>query len=241
MSHKYKAGFLLNICVLMLCVLTLCMFGCGKEQPDADLSETEQITEPAEEDSIYITLYLYDESEDVPESTEGQKSDPNGVEGMNAVMVSTIGKDQLSAETIVSEYNRLIIASSYDEPLTVNEVRESGSQVWVDFDSESVKALQEKGKSFRRSSIWPAASTTIWLMWMIFISPWTAEKISPLGIYGLRRTGLFIPESFLWKGKKPLAVRRHRNKHQVLKNGYYKYIIVKETDAKPDKHTKNCK
>lgn len=142
MSHKYKAGFLLNICVLMLCVLTLCMFGCGKEQPDADLSETEQITEPAEEDSIYITLYLYDESEDVPESTEGQKSDPNGVEGMNAVMVSTIGKDQLSAETIVSEYNRLIIASSYDEPLTVNEVREAGSQVWVDFDSESVKALQ---------------------------------------------------------------------------------------------------
>lgn len=117
MSHKYKAGFLLNVCVLMLCVLTLCMFGCGKEQPDADLSETEQITEPAEEDSIYITLYLYDESEDVPESTEGQKSDPNGVEGRNAVRVSTIGKDQLSAETIVSEYNRLIIASSYDDRL----------------------------------------------------------------------------------------------------------------------------
>lgn len=131
---KQKQRIALFLCMLLLITLP---FGCSEkaQQP------TEQpVSESAEEDGVYITLYLSNEMEDGAESGNGS-SEVATLDDLTATMVTIVPEDSLNAETIVSEYNQLVIASLYGETVVVNGVKEEGNQVWVDFDSNSVAAL----------------------------------------------------------------------------------------------------
>lgn len=137
MRKKSLVGLLL--CLGLLLIL---LVGCGAESAKTDAAE-EELPAPVAEDSIYITLYLTDAFEEKePNAVGGTEENDEPQENLTTAMVTSVDKDALSAQTIVEEYNRLIIETAYGRQLVVNTVQETGQQVKVDFDSESVEALE---------------------------------------------------------------------------------------------------
>ena len=137
MRKKSLVGLLL--CLGLLLIL---LVGCGAESAKTDAAE-EDLPTPVAEDSIYITLYLTDAFEEKePNAVGGTEENDEPQENLTTAMVTSVDKDALSAQTIVEEYNRLIIETAYGRQLVVNTVQETGQQVKVDFDSESVEALE---------------------------------------------------------------------------------------------------
>lgn len=137
MRKKSLVGLLL--CLGLLLIL---LVGCGAESAKTDAAE-EDLPTPVAEDSIYITLYLTDAFEEKePNAVGGTEENDEPQENLTTAMVTSVDKDALSAQTIVEEYNRLIIETAYGRQLVVNTVQEAGQQVKVDFDSESVEALE---------------------------------------------------------------------------------------------------
>ncbi len=131
---KQKRTIAFFLCMALLMAL---LGGCGG---DADKQEQidSSVSEP-EEEGVYITLYLSSEMDETDSA-----ANENGVETLDdltGTMVTIVPEDALNAESIVLEYNKLVITSLYGEAVVINEVKEEGNQVWVDFDSESVKAL----------------------------------------------------------------------------------------------------
>lgn len=131
---RQKQRIALFLCMLLLITLPL---GCSKQPQQS----TEQpVSESVEEDGVYITLYLPNEAEDGAESGNNA-GEVATLDDLTATMVTIVPEDSLNAETIVSEYNQLVIVSLYGETVVVNGVKEEGNQVWVDFDSNSLAAL----------------------------------------------------------------------------------------------------
>lgn len=138
---KLKRMIALILCILFLAVIPS---GCSS---DAEETTDKTASESIEEEGVYITLYL---SSEVGEETDKTAVSPTNVttlDDLTTTMVAIVPENSLNAETIVSEYNQLVIMSLYGETVVVNAVKEDGNQVWVDFDSESLKALPiEEGK-----------------------------------------------------------------------------------------------
>lgn len=135
MRKKSLVGLLL--CMGLLLVLFV---GCGTEPAKTDVAE-EDLSTPVAEDSIYITLYLTDAFEEGETNADGTEEGNAPQENLTTAIVTSVEKDALSAQTIVEEYNRLVIETAYGQQLAINTVQEAGRQVKVDFDSESVEAL----------------------------------------------------------------------------------------------------
>ena len=128
--------------LLVLGIFVLLLVGCGTT-PQASGKQNEpgqQAVQEQTEDTMYITLYLSNELDTLTQS-EGQEQ-RNDEENLNAVMVAEIPKDELSAKRVVEAYNQLVIGGAYPSMLEINDVTEKDQAVWVDFDSESIGALQ---------------------------------------------------------------------------------------------------
>ena len=125
--------------VFCMVFMGLLLGGCGAAgsgQP----AEQDNL-ETLEEDGVYITLYLTSDAEKTESSTSGVSGEVETVDDLTTTMVTIVPEDSLNAETIVNEYNQMIISSLYGETVVINEVKTEGNQVWVDFDSKSLKAL----------------------------------------------------------------------------------------------------
>ena len=133
-NRKKTIAFLLCM-VLMGLLLGGCgAAGCGQPAEQDNL-------ETLEEDGVYITLYLTSDAEKTESNTSGVSGEVETVDDLTTTMVTIVPEDSLNAETIVNEYNQMIISSLYGETVVINEVKTEGNQVWVDFDSKSLKAL----------------------------------------------------------------------------------------------------
>lgn len=134
-----------SLTALLLCIvffLTV-LAGCGAEQTQPEATENEEPA-PVAEDTVYITLYLTNEFEEIEaQSALAPEEGASGAgdEDLTTAMVTSVAKDALSAQTIVDQYNQLIIETAYGQQLVVNKVEEHGQTVKVDFDSDSVKSL----------------------------------------------------------------------------------------------------
>ena len=129
--------------MLLLCrgLFMVLLTGCGTAPAQSEAAE-EDLRTPVAEDSIYITLYLTDAFEELESNAgDGTEENTERQENLTTAMVTSVDKDALSAQTIVEEYNRLIIETAYGRQIVVNAVQEAGQQVKVDFDSESVETL----------------------------------------------------------------------------------------------------
>ena len=139
MKRKYikrKKTIAILLCMVFMGLL---LGGCGvagSGQP----AEQDNL-ETLEEDGVYITLYLTSDAEKTESNTSGVSGEVETVDDLTTTMVTIVPEDSLNAETIVNEYNQMIISSLYGETVVINEVKTEGNQVWVDFDSKSLKAL----------------------------------------------------------------------------------------------------
>ncbi len=136
-NHTKKSRMM----ALLLCMALLMMFlgGCGNTD---EQQQTNSEAQNVEEDGVYITLYLSSELKELEE--QNAVTEPGKVEtvdDMTATMVTIIPKDSVNAETIVDAYNESVVTGLYGESMVINEVKTEENQVWVDFDSESLKAL----------------------------------------------------------------------------------------------------
>ena len=77
------------------------------------VSQEEGSTASVADNSIYLTLYLLDENIEAEQGTENMPSESDLEGDMTTTMVTSIDKDALSVETIVAEYNQLVIESIY--------------------------------------------------------------------------------------------------------------------------------
>ena len=139
MKRNYKNRKKTIAILLCMVFMGLLLGGCGAAgsgQP----AEQDNL-EPLEEDGVYITLYLTSDAEKTESSTSGVSGEVETVDDLTTTMVTIVPEDSLNAETIVNEYNQMIISSLYGETVVINEVKTEGNQVWVDFDSKSLKAL----------------------------------------------------------------------------------------------------
>lgn len=130
---------------VLLCIsfLLIVLSGCGAKAAESDiLPQEEENAVSAADDSIYLTLYLSDKTIESEEDTESTTSGSEPETDMTATMVTSVAADALSVETIVAEYNQLVIENLYGKTVVVNDVREKDNKAWVDFDSASVKALE---------------------------------------------------------------------------------------------------
>ncbi len=135
---RKKCLVMLLLCMGLFMVL---LTGCGTAPAQSEAAE-EDLRTPVAEDSIYITLYLTDAFEELESNAgDGTEENTERQENLTTAMVTSVDKDALSAQTIVEEYNRLIIETAYGRQIVVNAVQEAGQQVKVDFDSESVETL----------------------------------------------------------------------------------------------------
>ena len=135
---RKKCLVMLLLCMGLFMVL---LTGCGTAPAQSEAAE-EDLRTPGAEDSIYITLYLTDAFEELESNAgDGTEENTERQENLTTAMVTSVDKDALSAQTIVEEYNRLIIETAYGRQIVVNAVQEAGQQVKVDFDSESVETL----------------------------------------------------------------------------------------------------
>ncbi|MBR4944258.1 MAG: hypothetical protein IKZ26_02460 [Peptococcaceae bacterium] len=133
MKHKkQKYALALLLCMAFMLILA----GCGNAEPSQDNSGAADSVE----DGVYVTLYMSSDMED----TEGNAAKPEDVDTLDdltTTIVTIVPEDSLNAETIAAEYNQLVITGMYGEAAVINEVKQEGNQVWVDFDSKSVTAL----------------------------------------------------------------------------------------------------
>lgn len=131
--------------MILLCIsfLLVALSGCGAKVAESDVvSQEEGSTASVADNSIYLTLYLLDENIEAEQGTENMPSESDLEGDMTTTMVTSIDKDALSVETIVAEYNQLVIESIYAKTVVINDVQEKDNKAWVDFDSASVKALE---------------------------------------------------------------------------------------------------
>ncbi len=139
MKRNYKNGKQTIAALLCMVLLMLLLGGCGAAESG---QPTEQDNlETLEEDNVYITLYLTSDIEEQGNSAPEISGEVETVDDLTTTMVTIIPEDSLNAETIVNEYNQMVITSLYGETVAINEVKTEGNQVWVDFDSKSLKAL----------------------------------------------------------------------------------------------------
>jgi len=143
MKHKKQN----RVMAVFLCMIFLMAIlgGCGNT--DSQTQENDAAAESLE-DGVYVTLYMSSELEEHTEENTAENGEdsrePGEVETLDdltATIVTIVPEESLNAETIVSEYNQLVITSLYGEEVVINEVKQEGNQVWVDFDSKSVTAL----------------------------------------------------------------------------------------------------
>ena len=139
MKRNYKNRKKTIAILLCMVLMGLLLGGCGAAgsgQP-AEQDNLENL----EEDGVYITLYLTSDAEETESDASGVSDELETVDDLTTTMVTIVPEDSLNAETIVNEYNQMIISSLYGETVVINEVKTEGNQVWVDFDSKSLKAL----------------------------------------------------------------------------------------------------
>ena len=110
-----------------LCFLLVVLSGCGTAADETQPVENDENSVQVAEDSVYITLYMPAE---------------NSQEAITTTMVTAVAEDALSVETIVAEYNQLVVESLCGNTFVVNEVKEDNHKAWVDFDSASLQALE---------------------------------------------------------------------------------------------------
>lgn len=124
--------------VLLLCMALIMMMlsGCGTSESG---QAVESDNPEAMEDGVYVTLYTTSDIDE--EAASDASSEIATVDDLTTTMVTIVPEDSLNAETIVNEYNQMVITSQYGETVIINEVKTEGNQVWVDFDSKSLKAL----------------------------------------------------------------------------------------------------
>ena len=128
-----KKIFCVLLCIL-LCITALT--GCGNDKTDDTVSTVGQNDTTQEivqiEDGIYIMLYMLNENSWDTEIDANTKD--------------------LNAETIVAKYNEIVVQSLYGEMFDVNKVTKIDDKVIIDFDADSVKAIDivegEEGQLF---------------------------------------------------------------------------------------------
>lgn len=136
-NKKQKIALLL--CMALIMMLTA---GCGAgESGQTAESDNLEALEALEEGGVYVTLYAASELEESDRSPSDVSGEIETVDDLTTTMVTIVPEDSLNAETIVNEYNQMVITSLYGETIVINEVKTEGNQVWVDFDSKSLKAL----------------------------------------------------------------------------------------------------
>lgn len=139
MKRNYKNGkqkIALLLCMALIMMLTA---GCGAGE-SGQTAESDNL-EALEEGGVYVTLYAASELEESDNSSSDVSGEIETVDDLTTTMVTIVPEDSLNAETIVNEYNQMVITSLYGETVVINEVKTEGNQVWVDFDSKSLKAL----------------------------------------------------------------------------------------------------
>ena len=113
--------------MILLCIsfLLVALSGCGTKVAESDVvSQEEGSTASVADNSIYLTLYLLDENIEAEQGTENMPSESDSEGDMTTTMVTSIDKDALSVETIVAEYNQLVIESIYAKTVVINDVQE---------------------------------------------------------------------------------------------------------------------
>ena len=123
--------------LLCLCFLLVVLSGCGAAADETQPVENDENSVQVAEDSVYITLYMPAEN-----SQEEQGNGQSEEEAITTTMVTAVAEDALSVETIVAEYNQLVVESLCGTTFVVNEVKEENHKAWVDFDSASLQALE---------------------------------------------------------------------------------------------------
>lgn len=125
-------------CALILFVLSAgCFERRGTAADETQPVENDENSVQVAEDSVYITLYMPAEN-----SQEEQGNGQSEEEAITTTMVTAVAEDALSVETIVAEYNQLVVESLCGNTFVVNEVKEDNHKAWVDFDSASLQALE---------------------------------------------------------------------------------------------------
>ena len=120
-----------------MCFLLVVLSGCGAAADETQPVENDENSVQVAEDSVYITLYMPAEN-----SQEEQGNGQSEEEAITTTMVTAVAEDALSVETIVAEYNQLVVESLCGNTFVVNEVKEDNHKAWVDFDSASLQALE---------------------------------------------------------------------------------------------------
>lgn len=158
MKGNLRARNHLLIVISILLCLTLCMTtltGCGKEKAEetqvstSDVQSNVDVNQTEIEDGMYIMLYMLNaDSWDTEIDSDTEDADQE----LTTTLVAQIPSSELCAETIVNKYNEIVVQSLYGEVFTVNKVTHVDSNVIIDFDSASVKAVEitegEEGQLF---------------------------------------------------------------------------------------------
>ncbi len=126
-----------SVFLFCLCFLLVVLSGCGAAADETQTVENDENSVQVAEDSVYITLYMPAEN-----SQEEQNNGQSEEEAITTTMVTAVEEDVLSVETIVAEYNQLVVESLCGTTFVVNEVKEENRKAWVDFDSASLQALE---------------------------------------------------------------------------------------------------
>lgn len=140
---------------MMLCILlcTTALTGCGSEDKDNTVStagKTEQTQQSdTVEDGVYIMLYMLNaDSWETEIDADTEDADAE----LTTTVVAEISEKDLNAETIVTKYNEIVVQSLYGDVFTVNKVTKVDNKVIVDFDADSVAAVDitegEEGQLF---------------------------------------------------------------------------------------------
>ena len=145
--------FIVVLCVL-LCIglATGCSNDANQEEPvsTADSNDTMQHAETVEdEDGVYIMLYmLNDDSWETEIDADTEDAD----KALSTTVVAEISQKDLNAKGIADKYNEIIVQSLYGDMFTINDVTQLDNKVIIDFDGESVKAIEiidgEEGQLF---------------------------------------------------------------------------------------------
>ena len=138
------------ICILMC---TMLLFGCGNDKADEVVSSSGAADTPQDivqiEDGIYIMLYMLNADS---WETEIDADTEDADQELTTTVVAEISEKDLNAETIVNKYNEIVVQSLYGDMFAVNKVTRVDDKVIIDFDADSVKAIDiaegEEGQLF---------------------------------------------------------------------------------------------
>lgn len=134
MASRKTAAFLLWVTLLGVSLSAILFCGCSAvEQKQPPVEETDV---SAENDSVYLLLYLPEAFSEELEADDDANAPESG-----STVVTAVSPDELSAASVVQAYNSLVIEPEYGKQIEILDVQEKDSQVWVDFDSESVENL----------------------------------------------------------------------------------------------------